>query len=810
MGKAPEASRFLVAVGTLAALPTALSGLSDWLDTDGAEKRVGLVHAVGNLAGTCLFLASWRARRHSRSGQVLALAGLIVASGAGWLGGHLSYALGVGVDTNAFETGPEDWTVLGSQDASDGLHRCEVNGVGIVLVGTSDGVFRVGRPLQSPGRAPFGGPNRGRLHCLSVARQPVLSREWGRPERPGVRRPADLRGSLRRQCCRDSTQRSTSSASECGVMGLSDTFATPGSTPASQRAHGRAGDPTLSAPEVGVDGLLHMFIEAGPTSTPRPGSGHTWERFRTLASIASGNLSAARLIEGHLDALAILAEAGIAPQPSATYGVWAARSGKDGLRAQPVAGGWRLTGSTPFCSGVRMLDRALVTAEAEDGYRLFDIDVSEQVTALVPGSWLAVGMAESASETVVIGGPTVPDAGAVGGPGFYTNRPGFWFGAVGVAACWYGGALGLVQALAGRMSASDPYALAEIGRAKARIQAMFDVLHAEAGRIDADPADERHRAQLGALAVRGIGPSPVHRGAGGSGGCRRGTSALSRCGAGAAERRPVRLFIPAPWFPGRRRARSLRGGRAEMELTVDDSHPGTPESAWRRSRQFRSMLPLQIGDPRRLIVIAPHPDDETLGAAGLMTVAAERSIPIEIIAVTEGEVSHPANGIDISELRAQERHNALERLGVRPTIHRLGIPDGSVTANAEEVFERFGRILRGGDLCVAPWPRDGHPDHDACGAAACRSGREVGCSLLQYLVWAWHWATPDSDEIAWAAGRRLTLSWSTRIRKRWSIRAFQSQTTLSRVPGRIEPVLPPAVLARFHRPFEIFLEGEPT
>ena len=270
----------------------------------------------------------------------------------------------------------------------------------------------------------------------------------------------------------------------------------------SRGAYDHTRDRYRSGPEATVAQALRRFAEGDAASTPGPGLGRTWERFGTLATVAAGNLSVARLIEGHLDALAILAEAGVAPRPGATYGVWAARSGTGGLRAQPVAGGWRLTGSKAFCSGARMLDRALVTAEAEDGYRLFDIDVSEQVISLVPASWAAVGMADSASETLVIGGPAVPDAAAVGAPDFYTNRPGFWFGAVGVAACWYGGALGLVKGIVEQMSASDPHALTEIGRAEAQVQAMRDVLRAEAGRIDADPADERHRARAGALAVR--------------------------------------------------------------------------------------------------------------------------------------------------------------------------------------------------------------------------------------------------------------------------------------------------------------------
>jgi nitrite reductase/ring-hydroxylating ferredoxin subunit/uncharacterized membrane protein len=141
MANAPDASRCLLGIGTLTALPTAVAGLSDWLDTDGAEKRVGVVHAAGNLAGTCLFLASWRARRRSGNGRVLALAGLVVASGAGWLGGHLSYVLGVGVDTNAFSAGPQDWTAIASKDVTDGLHRYETDCTGVVLAGTPSGLF---------------------------------------------------------------------------------------------------------------------------------------------------------------------------------------------------------------------------------------------------------------------------------------------------------------------------------------------------------------------------------------------------------------------------------------------------------------------------------------------------------------------------------------------------------------------------------------------------------------------------------------------------------------------------------------------
>ena len=107
---------------------------------------------------------------------------------------------------------------------------------------------------------------------------------------------------------------------------------------------------------------------------PLPGGGRTGERFDRLAAVAAEDLSLARLVEGHTDALAILAESGRAPRtPGARYGVWAARGGADNLTLEPVDGGWWLAGRKAFCSGAGLLDRVLVTAAAPDGYRLVDV-----------------------------------------------------------------------------------------------------------------------------------------------------------------------------------------------------------------------------------------------------------------------------------------------------------------------------------------------------------------------------------------------------------------------------------------------------
>jgi uncharacterized membrane protein len=92
-----------IALGVAAAVPTALAGLSDWSETEGATRRVGLVHAAGNTTALGLYAASLAARRSGSRGTGMALsaAGGAVATFAGWLGGHLAYRHGVGVDRTA-------------------------------------------------------------------------------------------------------------------------------------------------------------------------------------------------------------------------------------------------------------------------------------------------------------------------------------------------------------------------------------------------------------------------------------------------------------------------------------------------------------------------------------------------------------------------------------------------------------------------------------------------------------------------------------------------------------------------------------
>ena len=133
-----RAADTLLEVGTLASLPTALSGVADWSDLEGETRRVGAVHAVGNTAALLLQVCSLAARKkeHRSAGLALSTAAVLLSTGAGWLGGHLSYGLGVGVDQTVFEDPPTAWTSLideGKLEEGE-LVRRSARGTGVLLV----------------------------------------------------------------------------------------------------------------------------------------------------------------------------------------------------------------------------------------------------------------------------------------------------------------------------------------------------------------------------------------------------------------------------------------------------------------------------------------------------------------------------------------------------------------------------------------------------------------------------------------------------------------------------------------------------
>ena len=132
-----KAADRLVFLGILGAVPTAATGLSDWADLWGHQRRVGLVHAGGNVLALYLQMKSWWARKRGKrlKGVALSLSAMGLATVTAYLGGHLSFRKGVGVSQTAFEEWPQDFkAVLDVDELSAGqLTRAEVDGIGVLL-----------------------------------------------------------------------------------------------------------------------------------------------------------------------------------------------------------------------------------------------------------------------------------------------------------------------------------------------------------------------------------------------------------------------------------------------------------------------------------------------------------------------------------------------------------------------------------------------------------------------------------------------------------------------------------------------------
>lgn len=212
-------------------------------------------------------------------------------------------------------------------------------------------------------------------------------------------------------------------------------------------APGAAGPVTLAveaaSPET-VGEALDLGVALGPLR-PFVGQGATLDVWEGLATLGAHDLGVARAIEPHLDALTILDQAGDTHIRGGTWGVFAAEGAGTRLEATQGARGWRLTGVKPWCSLAGSLSDALVTAWVSDTERgLFRVRLGHRSVRVSADPWHARGLSEIPSGSVEFSGtPAVP----VGDTGWYLERPGFAWGGISVAACWFGGAVGLGRAL---------------------------------------------------------------------------------------------------------------------------------------------------------------------------------------------------------------------------------------------------------------------------------------------------------------------------------------------------------------------------
>lgn len=272
------------------------------------------------------------------------------------------------------------------------------------------------------------------------------------------------------------------------------------------------GDESLAGRAREVTGDLDAALRLARSLEPLAGDLGTASLplIRALATLGGVDLSTARAVEPHLDAAAILAQARReghdlpATPPDATWGVYAASAPGASLRAIRAPGtdsAWSLTGDKAWCSLGDRVSHALVTAEDESGgQRLFAVGLREGPVSFDGGSWRPRGLREITTGTLTFDGQ---DATAVGDAGWYLDRAGFSWGAVGVAAAWFGGAAAVAGALwraAGRR-APDQIALAHLGRSDVLLHGARTALW-EAVRVIDDPDTTPHEAAVLAVRVR--------------------------------------------------------------------------------------------------------------------------------------------------------------------------------------------------------------------------------------------------------------------------------------------------------------------
>ncbi len=260
-----------------------------------------------------------------------------------------------------------------------------------------------------------------------------------------------------------------------------------------------------------VGGALTLAAELGEV-VPVPGAGRTLERWNTLATLGAADLTTARVVEPQLDALAILAEAAeaghrvelaaVGADTRSTWGVFAAEGPGLTLSADQLSDGWVLRGTKPWCSLADRLSHALITAHTPTGRGLFAVALRDDRIEVTPGSWVARGLVHVHSGPIVVGAaPAVP----VGPPRWYLERPGFAWGGIGVAAVWFGGAVGVARRLFGHAAAKpdDPLRAMAVGAVDTALTGAAAALVASASAIDGGTVTPEEAGVLAAR-VRGV------------------------------------------------------------------------------------------------------------------------------------------------------------------------------------------------------------------------------------------------------------------------------------------------------------------
>ena len=206
---------------------------------------------------------------------------------------------------------------------------------------------------------------------------------------------------------------------------------------------------------------------------------------------------------------------------------------------------------------------------------------------------------------------------------------------------------------------------------------------------------------------------------------------------------------------------------------------------------------------KRLVVVSPHPDDETLGCGGLIALAVERGLEVLVVSVTNGEAGgDQQDARALSAIRIRELDRALASLGEsgEVAVQRLGLPDGQVEHHEPMLKRVLVACLRASDLVCCPMIDDWHSDHEATARATTAAARHVGSVIRWFPIWGWvHGSAaarlPSRVEL-------VSLNQLAHRRKLRALRCFESQLLGP------NPVLSDDLLEMFRGPVEVLLRPD--
>ncbi|WP_304116207.1 PIG-L family deacetylase [Mycolicibacterium bacteremicum] len=224
---------------------------------------------------------------------------------------------------------------------------------------------------------------------------------------------------------------------------------------------------------------------------------------------------------------------------------------------------------------------------------------------------------------------------------------------------------------------------------------------------------------------------------------------------------------------------------------------GTDEATWLLAPGWDGVPRLDLSaivkGCSRVVVVAPHPDDETLALGATLADLSARNVDVTVVFATHGG-SGPR-----STPRRTEGDRAIATLGSEVSAVWCDLPDGGLDGAAPDLVESLGKLIDADTVVFAPVECDGHSDHEAAARVAAGVARENEAVLLHYPIWLWHWATPA--DVDWSRLRTLSPSLAALRSKASAIDCYTSQLTA----GDDRPIVGPAVLRRAHRVFETVL-----